>query len=119
MEITFCDLRAKEVVNICDGKLLGNIVDIVFDSCSARITGIVVPGEKTFFSFLKNNCDVFIPFNRICKIGKDVILVELNPVNTQNVKTNAYEEPNCTTCAENNCECQQNQNTTFNEHHSS
>jgi len=74
MEISFCDLRAKEVVNICDGKLLGNIVDLVFDSCSARITGIVVPGERNFFSFFKNNQDIFIPFNKICKIGKDVIL---------------------------------------------
>ena len=59
MEISFCDLRAKEVVNICDGKLLGNIVDLVFDSCSARITGIVVPGERNFFSFFKNNQDIF------------------------------------------------------------
>ena len=85
MEISFCDLRAKEVVNICDGKLLGNIVDLVFDSCSARITGIVVPGERNFFSFFKNNQDIFIPFNKICKIGKDVILVELNPMNNPQI----------------------------------
>ena len=52
MEITFCDLRAKEVVNICDGKRMGNIIDIVFDSCSFRVTGIVVPSEKSFFNFL-------------------------------------------------------------------
>ena len=83
MEITFCGLRAKEVVNICDGKRMGNIIDIVFDSCSFRVTGIVVPSEKTFFSFFKSNPDICIPFNRIRKIGKDVILVELNPVATQ------------------------------------
>lgn len=85
MEISFCEMRAKEVVNICDGKLLGNIVDLVFDSCSARITGIVVPGERNFFSFFKNNQDIFIPFNKIRKIGKDVILVELNPLNNPQI----------------------------------
>lgn len=98
MEISFCELRAKEVVNICDGKLLGNIVDLVFDSCTSKITGIVVPGERSFFSFFKNNQDIFIPFNKICKIGKDVILVELNPLNNPNIKAQAAN----TTNSENN-----------------
>ncbi len=97
MEISFCDLRAKEVVNICDGKLLGNIVDLVFDSCSAKITGIVVPGERNFLSFFKNNQDIFIPFCKIRKIGKDVILVELNPMNNPQITTQAT-----TTDSENN-----------------
>lgn len=87
MEISFCELRAKEVVNICDGKLLGNIVDLVFDSCLAKITGIVVPGERNFFSFFKNNQDIFIPFCKIRKIGKDVILVELNPLHNPQIST--------------------------------
>ena len=92
MEITFCDLRAKEVVNICDGKRLGNIIDIVFDSCCARITGIVVPGERNFFCFFKNCVDIFIPFNKIRKIGRDVILVELNPANAPTINTLSTEQ---------------------------
>ncbi|MBR2467703.1 MAG: YlmC/YmxH family sporulation protein [Clostridia bacterium] len=87
MEISFCDLRSKEVINICDGKKLGNIIDMVFDSFTCKITGIVVPGEKTFFSFFKSNPAIFIPFCKIRKIGKDVILVELNPINTTQVNT--------------------------------
>lgn len=95
MEITFCDLRAKEVINICDGKRLGNIIDLTFDSCTTKITGIIVPGEKSFFSFLKSNPDIFIPFYKICKIGKDVILVELNPINTATVAAlNSLENSN-------------------------
>lgn len=97
MEISFCDLRTKEVINICDGKKLGNIVDMVFDSCSRKITGIVVPGEKTFFSFIKNTPDIYIPFCKIRKIGKDVILVELDPINnTQIATTESKEEKNTT-----------------------
>lgn len=79
MELSFCELRAKEVVNICDGKRLGNIIDLTFSSRSGEVTGIVVPFGKGLFSILKNNQDIFIPFARIVKIGKDVILVELTP----------------------------------------
>lgn len=109
MEISFCELRAKEVVNICDGKKLGNIVDIVFNSCTCKITGIVVPGERNFFSFFKNNPDVFIPFCKIRKIGKDVILVELNPISTNSVST--METPQQPTETTNNFEQPTIQNT--------
>lgn len=81
MELSFCDLRAKEVINICDGRRLGNIIDLIIDCRFARVIGIVVPCERGFFSFFKSNQDIFIPWHRICKIGKDVILVELTPAN--------------------------------------
>lgn len=81
MELTFCELRSKEVVNTCDGKRLGNIIDMVFDSSCAKVLGFIVPAEKSLFSFLKASNDIFIPYNRIRKIGKDIILVELAPVN--------------------------------------
>lgn len=84
MELTFCELRAKEVVNMCDGKRLGNIIDLVYDSTCGRVLGLVVPAEKTLFSFFKNNSVIFIPYNRIRKIGKDIILVELTPVSALN-----------------------------------
>lgn len=91
MEISFCELRAKIVVNILDGKELGNVIDILIDTCCARVLGIVVPGEKKGFSFFRSSTNLYIPFNRICKIGKDVILVELNSTmpncSTQNVNT--------------------------------
>lgn len=86
MEISFCELRIKEVVNVCDGKRLGNIVDLVFDTSCARVTGIIVPGERSFLNLFKSNNDIFIPYNRIRKIGKDVILVELTPIGILNNK---------------------------------
>lgn len=78
MELSFCELRAKEVVNIYDGRSLGHIIDIIIDTRCARVTGIVVAGDRNFFNIFKSNCDFFIPYNRICRIGKDIILVELN-----------------------------------------
>lgn len=77
MELSFCGLRAKEVVNICDGRNLGNITDLVFDSTCGRILGLIIPSQKNFFNFFKSNNDIFIPYNRICKIGKDIILVDI------------------------------------------
>ena len=61
-----------------DGKVLGRICDVVFSRGSARILGFVVPGDIGFH-LLRKRCDMFIPFERICKIGVDVVLVELKP----------------------------------------
>ena len=77
MEISFCKLKSKDVVNVCDGRNLGSITDIIFDSCCGQIIGIIVPNSKNFFNIFKSNNDIFIPYNRICKIGKDIILVDI------------------------------------------
>ena len=77
-ELAFCELRCKEVINVIDGKCLGRVCDIIFSRCSSKVLGFVVPGEAGFRIFRKRE-DMFIPFERICKIGIDVILVELKP----------------------------------------
>ena len=92
METSFLELRCKEVINVVDGTRLGHVVDIVFELPSGKICGIVVPGSKTIFGFLKGGNDLFIPFSQICKIGADTILVELfgvnNPVSTYSTQAN-------------------------------
>lgn len=78
MEISFSELRAKMVVNLTDGRRLGHIIDLIFDQNNARILGVVVPGGRG--GLFKGREDLFIPYQCICKIGLDTILVELNPV---------------------------------------
>ena len=99
METSFLELRCKEVINVVDGTRLGHVVDIVFELPSGKISGIVVPGNKTIFGFLKGGNDLFIPFSQICKIGADTILVELfgvnNPVSTYS--TQAQQKSNVQT----------------------
>ncbi len=102
MEASFLELKAKQVINTVDGKCLGHVTDIIFDVVTACALGFVVPcGGSGFLGLFKGNKDMFIPFDCVCKIGVDVILVELyiedgrnkpNPppkpkgnVNTQNV----------------------------------
>ena len=88
MESSFLELRCKEVVNVLDGRKLGHIVDIVFDLATARILGILVPGEKTGWNVFKSANQLFIPFGCIVKIGEDAILVE---VQGQGVPGNPYQ----------------------------
>ena len=75
MEVSFSVLKEKEIVNVFDGKKLGRITDILFDNTTGVVKGIVVPGEKKLF---RKNDDVFIPIERLKKIGDDVILVSLH-----------------------------------------
>ena len=78
MEISFSELRTKIVVNLIDGRRLGNVIDLIFDESSAKILGIIVPGAKGISSIFKSREDVFIPYHNICKIGQDTILVDLS-----------------------------------------
>ena len=88
MDISFCSLRNKDVVNVCDGKKLGNIVDLVFDTCYGKVMGIIVPADRGLLSVFKTSSDIFIPYNRIRKIGKDIILVELTQNTPSTCSTN-------------------------------
>ena len=70
------ELSEKQVVNVCDGKILGYVIDFKVDPTDGRLTAIIVPGEGGFFNF-KRCPDVIIPWEKICKIGIDVILVDI------------------------------------------
>jgi YlmC/YmxH family sporulation protein len=75
-QITFCELRCKKVINVADGRYLGHIIDQVIDCVTGVTLGFIVPGRYKLFSFFKGE-QIFIPWYNICKIGEDVILVEL------------------------------------------
>ena len=77
METSFLELRSKEIINVTNGKCLGNIIDIIFDCHTGEILGLVVPDCRHFFRLFKAADDIFIPYQCICKIGEDAILVEL------------------------------------------
>ena len=42
--MTFSDLRRKEVINVCDGRRMGCVCDIIIDVNTCRLDAIVVPG---------------------------------------------------------------------------
>jgi len=72
------ELRALDVINVTDGRRLGNVFDIALDVDSGQIRALVVPSEKpSWFAFFRQGVDVEVPWECIVKIGLDVILVEL------------------------------------------
>ena len=75
MEISYTDLRSKEVVNLQNGARMGKIIDMIIDSNGKNVLGLVVPGVRRLF---KASEDIFIPWCNISKIGNDVILVSLD-----------------------------------------
>lgn len=77
------DLKIKEVINVADGRRLGTITDIEIDLESGRLTAIVVPGTGKFLGLFGKNDDIIIPWEKIHKIGLDVILVESNGLLTE------------------------------------
>ena len=74
MELTFSELRSKEVVNTQDGRKLGKACDIVLCYPENRWLGIIVPGNGGMF---RKRSDLFIDLKNIVKIGEDVILVNV------------------------------------------
>ena len=85
MELSFSELRAKEVVNTQDGKKLGKVCDVALCYPENKWLGIVVPNGRGF-AFKKN--ELFIDLKHIVKIGEDVILVNIGLPRKQNVCKN-------------------------------
>ncbi len=74
-ELSFCELRRKDIVSINDGRKLGRIIDLVF-SPSGRVQGIVAPYGRKFLFFQSQ--EVYIPYSNIKTIGEDIILVDID-----------------------------------------
>ncbi len=71
------DLRLRDVVNVPDGTRLGLITDFDLDLENGKILAVIVPGPARFLGFLGRETEYVIPWERIRKIGQDVILVDL------------------------------------------
>ncbi|GGF77731.1 hypothetical protein GCM10010912_23460 [Paenibacillus albidus] len=74
------DFQTKDVINIVDGKRLGQISDLELDLRRGVIDAIVVPGYTRFMGLFGGGADLIIPWRNIVKIGSDVVLVKLEEV---------------------------------------
>ena len=82
--MTFSQMRCLDVVNVCDGRMLGKPIDIVFRTNGTNPAGpavveaIIVPAPGGFWHFMRAEREGYVvPWQRIKRIGDDVILVEL------------------------------------------
>lgn len=75
-----CELRQKEVINVCSCASLGCVIDVDIDCKTGQVLALIVPGPGRFSSFWGREHECRIPWRSICQIGEEIILVELeNP----------------------------------------
>ncbi len=93
--VKISDFQTKDVINIVDGKKLGQISDLELDLRQGRIESIVVPSSGRLFGWFGGSTDVVIPWKNIVKIGMDVVLVKLDDVRSyrqqEETDTTVYE----------------------------
>ncbi len=71
------DLQNKDIVNVSDGRNIGNIIDVKIDERNGAIIALVVEPSKKMMSFINRGQDQEVAWQNIERIGEDVILVRL------------------------------------------
>ena len=72
----YIDLRNKEVINLYDGCRLGYVCDVEFDLENGYVKSLIIPRKTGFFGIFIKKDEYVIPWNKIKKIGDDIIFVE-------------------------------------------
>ncbi len=78
MRCRIADLRCKEVINVCTGFRMGYVCDVILNVDNGKVLAVVVPGPCRFFGLFGREDDYIIPWESICKIGDDIVLVEIS-----------------------------------------
>lgn len=74
------EMREKQVVCIKNGTILGLVGDVEIETCTGKLTCIVVFGRKRCFGLLGRENDCRIPWEAIEVIGEDSILVNFDNI---------------------------------------
>lgn len=72
-----CELRQKEVVNICSCRTLGCPLDIEFNPRTGCVEAMIVPVPGKMCGLFGPATEYVIPFSCVRQIGEDIILVEI------------------------------------------
>ena len=71
------ELQNKNLVNVSNGKNIGNIIDVNIDYQSGNIRSFIIESKGSILTFLNKDNDMEVKWNDIQKIGEDVILVNM------------------------------------------
>jgi YlmC/YmxH family sporulation protein len=69
------DLQSKDIINMKDGNNIGRIIDAKIDN-TGKVTYFVAE-ERKLIRKVTRGSEITFTFEKIKKIGEDVILVEL------------------------------------------
>jgi len=73
----FSELCKKEVICTKDCRRLGYVVDLEIEPCKGYIQKIIVKEKQGFCGLFCCGEEFVISFCNVCKIGPDIILVDL------------------------------------------
>lgn len=82
--IKISEFQLKDVVNVSNGKKLGNIGDIDINIQTGKIDAVIIGGAGKVLGFFGRDEDIVIPWKNILKIGEDVILVRHKDISVLN-----------------------------------
>ena len=86
MSAKFTDLHCKEVICIGDGRRLGLVSDVIIQLPKGEVSAIVVPGRSRMGGLGPPRDDFVIPWCSICRIGPDIVLVDIQPDNCKVIR---------------------------------
>ena len=77
MSTKISDLLERQIVNIADGKCLGNVKDIELNLKRSMIQTLILPGPGGLRGILQNQGELRIPWQNVVRIGIDVVLIDM------------------------------------------
>ena len=76
--VKISELQQKDVVNVANGKRLGNLGDIDINWTTGQIEAIIIIGTGKVLGLFGRADEMIIPWRDIVKVGADVILGRLD-----------------------------------------
>ena len=72
------ELQKKDIVSLKDGKKIGRIIDVEFDTSSGYMIKFVIERAHFVRSLFYSTEELTIKFTQIKKMGEDVILIDIS-----------------------------------------
>ena len=76
MNCSINELKTKEVIDVSCGERLGYVSDVEINLESGRLMALIVPGQYKLMGFLGREEDIVIKWDKIKKIGDEIIIIE-------------------------------------------
>jgi len=70
------ELQHKDIIDL-DGKKIGNIIDVRLGS-DGKLIALIIETSKTLFRFAAKDNEIEVTWDKIERIGEDVILVRVH-----------------------------------------
>ena len=76
MKCSINSLCDKDVISVENGRNVGTVSDVEFDTCTGCITALIICGKQGFFGLVSKTEDIRINWSDIEVIGNDSILIK-------------------------------------------